>query len=74
VGHVPRQIFARLATAENENVKLFRLRHDILLALRVVRRCRVLRMGVGYPMVPWISHWWDCIASRVPTLKHPGLR
>jgi hypothetical protein len=31
VGHVPRQIFARLAAAEDENVKRFRLSHDDLL-------------------------------------------
>ena len=32
VGHVPRQIFAPLATAEDENVNPFRLSHDHLLA------------------------------------------
>jgi hypothetical protein len=32
VGHVPGQIFARLATAEDENVHPFRLSHDTLLA------------------------------------------
>jgi hypothetical protein len=72
--HVPGQIFARLATAENDDVIRFRLSHGDLLALRVVRRCRVLRMGMGHPMVPWSSHCWDCTAIRVPTLKHPGLR
>jgi hypothetical protein len=57
VGHVPRQIFARLAAAEHEDVKPFRLRHEALLALRGVRRCRGLRLGVGHPMVPWIPRW-----------------
>ena len=32
VGHVPRQICARLATAEDEHVHPFRLNHDTLLA------------------------------------------
>jgi hypothetical protein len=51
VGQVPGQMFARLATAEDEHVKPFRLSHEALLARRVVRRCRGLRTGVGHPMV-----------------------
>jgi hypothetical protein len=74
MGHVPGQIFARCAAAEYEDVRLFRLSHDALLARGVVSLCRVLRMRVGHPMAPWVPRWWDCTANRVPTLKQPGRR
>lgn len=65
---------ARCATAEHEHFTLYRLRHDALRALRMVSLCRVLRLGAGHPMRPWLPHRWNCLARRVPLLKQPGRR
>jgi hypothetical protein len=58
--------------AAHEHFTLCWLSHEAFLALRVVRPCRMLRLGVGQPMGPWSPHRWDCIARRVPPLQQPG--
>jgi hypothetical protein len=51
VGHVPRQVFARLATAEDENVYSFRLSHDDLLACTLFdmpeKPCRCANLAIS---------------------------
>src|SRR5215831_6353946 len=73
-GHGPDQRWARGVAAENKNFTLYRLRHEAFRALRVVSLCRVLRLGVGQPLGPWLPHRWDCLASRAPLLNQPGRR